>query len=153
MPGQVRVIFSASNLIGSKIIRLLTWSSWSHVALLYGDDKVVEATYPKVRETSLDEFLKGKTLTLCVDLPCSNPEAVITAARSQLGKRYDTLAVLAFLWHFRDWEDDSKWFCSELVAYALREGGLPLFREGVLQRITPQHLWLLNPDCLAPIEK
>ena len=149
MPGHLRVIFSASNLIGSMIIRLLTWSSWSHVAVLFDENLVVEAAYPKVRELTLDEFLKDKTLTLMVDFPCVSPADSLAFLRTQVGKRYDLNALFAFLLHNRAWDDDKEWFCSELVARALAEGGTKYFRSEYLHRVTPQHLWLLNTEALG----
>jgi uncharacterized protein YycO len=41
----------------------------------------------------------------------------------QLGKPYDHLAILAFIWN-RNWRDDDAWYCSELVAAALEEAGM-----------------------------
>jgi hypothetical protein len=149
-PGRLRIILSASNMIGSKIIRCLTWSDWSHAAIVFGDnqDQVVEATYPRVRQTSLEDFLSDKTNHTIIDFPCPNPDFAIEAAKAQIGKKYDVSAVLAFLYHFRDWADDTEWFCSELAAYALEQGGMPLFRSGTLCRVTPQHLWSFNLEVL-----
>ena len=41
-------------------------------------------------------------------------------ARSQLGKPYDSEAILAFAAN-RDWRDPSKWFCSELIGWLLEQ--------------------------------
>lgn len=42
---------------------------------------------------------------------------------AQLGKRYDHLAIFAFIIN-RNWHDDDAWYCSELVAAALEAAGV-----------------------------
>lgn len=142
--GTVSLLFSTSRHPMSAVIRACTWSSWSHVALIDGDE-VIEATAPAgVRRfpvvQAIDHAKRGKI----VDLPCRDPGAVIAAAASQLGKPYDYTAVLGLGLH-RDWQEDDAWFCSELVAWAFAQAGEPLFRAEVLRRVTPQHLWMLAP--------
>lgn len=44
----------------------------------------------------------------------------------------------------RDWQCTESWFCSELVAWSFEQGGSPLFRDGVLSRVTPQNLWMIR---------
>ena len=55
----MKVLFCTSNKIGAVLIRGVTWSKWSHVAILLGDGTVVEAVYPKVRRVS-EQYLKKK---------------------------------------------------------------------------------------------
>lgn len=144
---SVSLLFSTSRHPMSAVIRACTWSSWSHVALVDGDD-VIEATapagvrrFPVVR--AIDHAKRGQI----IDLPCRNPDAVLTAAASQIGKPYDYTAVLG-LGLRRDWQEDDAWFCSELVAWAFAQAGEPLFRADVLRRVTPEHLWMLAPAAL-----
>ena len=56
----------------------------------------------------------------------------------------DVTAIVGLGLH-RDWQEDDRWFCSELVAWAFEKAGEPLFRAEVLRRVTPQHLWMLAP--------
>ena len=79
-----------------------------------------------------------------IELPCRDPQAVIAAAASQIGKPYDYTAILG-LGLRRDWQEEDAWFCSELVAWAFQHAGDPLFRADCLRRVTPQHLWMLAP--------
>ena len=48
----MRVLFCTSKLPGAAIIRAVTWSDWSHVAIIDGEE-VIEATWPAVRITPL----------------------------------------------------------------------------------------------------
>lgn len=52
----MRLVFCNSNMIGSCIIRKLTFSKWSHVAIVDGDT-VIEAVWPRVRQTSLQHLI------------------------------------------------------------------------------------------------
>lgn len=139
----MRVLFCTSKLPGAVMIRAFTWSDWSHVALVDGDE-VIEATWPAVRIAPLAEVIAKHSAHVIVDLPSRSPAKVIQAARSQLGKGYD-LSALPGLLVRRDWQEPDKWFCSELVAWAFAQGGSPLFRPEAMHRITPQHLWMLAP--------
>jgi uncharacterized protein YycO len=140
----MRVLFCTSKLPGAVLIRAVTWSDWSHVALVDGDE-VIEATWPAVRVTPLADVIAKHAAHVIIDLPCLCPEAAIAAARGQVGKPYDLTALFGLLMH-RDWQEDDSWFCSELVAWVFAQGGTPLFRPEAMHRITPQHLWMLAPS-------
>ncbi|UCV02308.1 YiiX/YebB-like N1pC/P60 family cysteine hydrolase [Dechloromonas denitrificans] len=137
----MRVLFCTSKLPGAALIRAVTWSAWSHVALIDGDE-AIEATWPAVRVAPLDELIAKHSAYAIVDLPCKDSAEVIAAARSQVGKPYDLTALFGLVLH-RDWQESDSWFCSELVAWAFSQGKSPLFRADAMHRITPQHLWML----------
>lgn len=139
----INLVFSRSHNPGSLLIRLLTWSTWSHVALIDGD-QVIEAVWPRVREISLDEFKSLHSATEIVSLLCYDEKAIIAAARSQIGKPYDWTAVIGIGLH-RDWQEDDSWFCSELVAWAFAKARNALFRTDRMRRVTPENLWMLAP--------
>lgn len=137
----MQVIFCRSNKIGSRIIRFVTWSRWSHVALVNDDGMAIEAVWPRVRMVPVAEIMRTHSESHIVEVEHA-PDEVWRAALSQVGKPYDLGAVLGFLFR-RDWQDASKWDCAELVAWSFAAGGRALFRETYLPRITPQHLWML----------
>lgn len=139
----MRVLFCTSSLPGAVAIRAVTWSRYSHVALIDGED-AIEAVWPCVRVTPLVDLLASHPVHAVVEFATGNDAAIIAAARSQIGKPYDLTALVGLLSH-RDWQDEDRWFCSELVAWAFAQGGHPLFRAEALHRVTPQHLWMLQP--------
>jgi len=139
----MHVLFCTSKLPLAALIRTVTWSKWSHVALVDGDE-AIEATWPAVRVAPLAEVIAKHSDHVIVDLPCPVPDEVIKAARSQVGKPYDLTALFGLLMH-RDWQEQDSWFCSELVAWAFAAAGQPIFRQDASSRITPQHLWMLAP--------
>ena len=156
--GTISLLFSTSGHPMSAAIRLGTWSDWSHVAIIDGDE-VIEATAPAgVRRFPVVQAINHAKRGAIVELPCRDPQAVIAAAVSQIGKPYDYTAILG-LGLRRNWQEEDAWFCSELVAWAFQHAGEPLFRAECLRRVTPQHLWMLapappppDPALLAPIE-
>lgn len=140
----IRLFFSTRVSPFSALIRLATWSSWSHVALVDGDSVIESVALHGTRRLSLIDAKANASRWSIVDIPCDDPMAVIFAAGSQLGKPYDYWAVLG-LGLRRNWQDDEAWFCSELIAWAFAQAGHPLFRQDALRRVTPEHLWMLAP--------
>ncbi|MGZ5029020.1 MAG: YiiX/YebB-like N1pC/P60 family cysteine hydrolase [Methylobacter sp.] len=140
----MRILFCTSNLPGAALIRAVTWSDYSHVAIVDGA-YVIEAVWPCVRVSRLENVLAAHSSFSFVDLPCRDPQAAIRAARSQVGKPYDLTGILGLGLH-RDWQETDSWFCSELVAWAFAQGGTQLFRPEAMHRVTPQHLWMLSPN-------
>jgi uncharacterized protein YycO len=140
----VRVLLATSNAPGALLIRAVTWSSWSHAALLIDDNHVVEATWPRVRVTPIADVIAKHTDHVIIDLPCKDPDAAIRAALSQVGKPYDWTALAGILVH-RDWQQDDMWYCAELVAWCAAQGGTAWFRREDVHRVTQEHLWMLAP--------
>lgn len=107
--------------------------------------KVVEATWPKVRVTPLDAFAKAYTKLEYIDLPYELGKKVYEAACTKVGQGYDWTALIGFLVNL-ELGKKSKWFCSELVAWAFSAVGAPLFRENRVERIKPESLYEIHPD-------
>lgn len=142
---MVRVIFSRRHHPGSVALRTFMWSPWSHCGVIDGDEVIQATAEHGVISTSLSEFIGIASEWAIVEFEADNLNTVM-AARSQLGKPYDWSGCAGIAFH-RDWHQDDSWFCSELVAWALEQGGCKLFRIEA-KRITPQHLWMLNTPLL-----
>lgn len=145
----MRLLFCTSKKPGSLLIRAFTWSSWSHVALVDGDE-VIEAVWPRVRVAPLQLVLTRHSAYAFVDLPARSADRIVKAARAQVGKPYDWTALVGMVVR-RDWQEGDSWFCSELVAWSLAQGGSPLFRPDVMHRVTPEHLWMLAPESVTDV--
>lgn len=149
---RIQLLFSTTRHPFSGLIRAATWSRWSHVALVAGPHVIEAVALGGVRQVSKAYAIQRASAYCLVDLPARNAQAIIDAARSQIGKPYDWTAVAGLGLH-RDWQEDDSWFCSELVAWAADQAGEPWFRPEALRRITPQHLWMLSPERgLCPVE-
>jgi uncharacterized protein YycO len=139
----MKVMFCRSRTPSSWLVRALTWSEWSHVVLL-GPDGIhtVEARWPRVKHATRAEVERDNHVIKVVNLYCLYPQLAWNWALDQVGKPYDLTALFGFMIH-RDWARPDRWFCSELIAMAFQHGAAPLFRQDMIDRITPQDLWLL----------
>lgn len=142
--GSVQLVFSRSHTIGSVLIRAVTWSGWSHNAIILPDgNSTIEAQWPKGvvygNLGALGERASKLQIVSIDQVP--DPTAVYRFAEKQVGKRYDTWGVLG-LGLRREWDDPESWWCSELVEAALTAGGRRRFARHV-QRVTPQHSWMV----------
>lgn len=136
----MRLIFARKHAIGSYIIRLFTFSSWSHVGLVFSDEMVIDATFAKgVRLIPLTEFMSEYTDIDVWFVKTPDEASARKFAELQLGKKYDLSAIFGLIFQ-RNWQQDDKWFCSELVEAVLKAGGLVRFRDSP-HRITPQQSW------------
>jgi hypothetical protein len=141
----VRLLFSTTRQPFSALIRAATWSRWSHVSIIDDDAMVIEASaLHGVRRIPLHQALSAASDCNVVSVACADSDSILAAVESQIGRPYDWSGIASLELH-RDWQDDSKWFCSELIAWAFELTGQPLFRAECMRRVTPQHLWMLAP--------
>lgn len=145
---SVRLLYTRNHHPASAGIRLATWGSFSHVAQVAGD-RIIEAVWkPGVREDLLDNAVARASRWAIVEYRHRNPEAMIAAVRSQIGKPYDKTGALGLGLH-RNWQEDDAWWCSELIPWAAAMANDPWFRAESIHRITPQHLWMRHGRIVA----
>lgn len=98
----------------------------------------------KVRANGYDAGGFSQEFFLDVKASPDNEEIFYAFIKSQIGKPYDTWAVISFFYPSRDWQEADSWDCSELLATALSECGiLPQHMAVKFSRITPRDLLLL----------
>lgn len=145
----IKLVFSSKRNIGSYLIRLFTWSSWSHVSYLDDLGFVYESVgIHGVRRVPFVDVIPAYNKYVIVEYKkCSDIQKnqFVNYLASQVGKGYDYLAVLAIALK-KKWHDKSRWECSELINSAFERAGLPLFRSEEAIKITPQQLWQRYPD-------
>lgn len=142
----MRLIFGRSRLPLSPIIRFLTWSQWSHVAIQLDDGRVVEAIASGVRCVAIDECLKRMSKHTVVELePVDDLKRIYAECWliEQVGKKYDWGALFGFLFK-RNWQSNNRWFCSELAAEFCKKLGYRIANEKQLNRVTPQFLYMIT---------
>jgi uncharacterized protein YycO len=118
---MIRVFFADSDSVGSKLIRAVTGGDWSHCGILSRDgSRVVDSLMSAggVTEYSIERLHRFFPRVRIVTLP-TVPDWAYELAKAEIGKPYDYAALLSWLLPFRNWEDRRKWYCSELVAYAI----------------------------------
>ncbi|ASL74681.1 YiiX/YebB-like N1pC/P60 family cysteine hydrolase [Ralstonia nicotianae] len=141
---SVQLLFTTTNGPLSWAIRVCTWSAWSHVALVAGDQVIESMPGHGVRSVPLAGAIQCADRYELATMPARDPARIIEAAASQIGKPYDYEAIGGLGLH-RDWQQADAWFCSELLAWSFHQAGEPLFRADCVRRVTPQHLWMLAP--------
>jgi uncharacterized protein YycO len=125
----------------SRLIRWRTWSKVSHAAWLLADGSVIEAwTSGGVRHVaSLSTRHHPGTTVRIYRVPGLHSETVEKLLTSQLGKKYDWLGILGFVFRRRTQNQD-RFFCSELIYWACRMAGLELLREVEPWQVSPGEL-------------
>ncbi len=141
-----------TNRIATYIISWFTWSHFAHVELLFSDDVCISSVGTKgVLRRSKQDVLANVSDYIIKEVETTpEQEAIIREfAERQVGKPYDWGAIfsLPFRGH---WDEDDKWFCSELCAAAFLEAGLCLINEDQ-SRITPRDLLIMPYKVLPEI--
>lgn len=132
----MKIIYGRNSMPLSWLIRLFTWSRWSHCGIVYGDD-VIEATAKHgVIVTPIAEFKRRYKTWAIAEMPSGDDWLLL--ARNEVGKPYDWSAIFGLALR-TGWDSDGKWFCSELIAHCSG-----IFREDRVGRITPEDLWRIS---------
>ena len=144
---MIKILLSTNNKLGSRLIRLGTWSKYSHCDVFTEDGSIIGAVpFKGVIEYDPTERLTDRHEVRIVN----NVDAVqvVSALRSQVGRAYDWSGVISIPIH-RDWHSRDKWFCSELIAWAVERTGIQIIRKQS-NRITPQDL--LDSPLVLPLK-
>lgn len=127
----------------SLAIKLVTFSRWSHVAVMLSEDEVIDSTFLHgVAVNSTSKFLSNYKRHSIVDVKVKDEQAAIKFALQQVGKPYDWTALLGLVLQ-RNWQRADSWFCSELLEAILYAGGTPRVRQDYVSTITPQMSWTI----------
>jgi hypothetical protein len=98
----------------------------------------------KARPWGYDYGLFSEELFMDVKATPEQEEIFYAFVESQIGKPYDTWAILAYFWPSRDWQSFDAWYCSELIGTGLAECGiLPKEMAVKFSRVTVRDLLLL----------
>ena len=132
---HIKVIFGSSNRPISLLIRLRTWSKWSHVGVIMPDGRIIEAVGGQgVVVTERKDFEARYNRTEVRDVPCVSTALAHEWLKQQVGKRYDlkSLFGIALL---TGWDDINAYQCAELVAESTQ-----IFNRKYLHTTTPNHI-------------
>jgi len=139
----MKIVFSTTNTLGGALIRFGTMSNWCHVDLLFNDGILIGATSKGVERMTLRERLLGSynvTEYRVDEIELPQEDKAREFAEAQVGKKYDFTAVLAFALPWRtNWDEPTRWFCSELVAACVNQGGVTIARKN-MWRVSPAFL-------------
>lgn len=97
-----------------------------------------------VRLHDMHEFIASRPEWDFRMIPHPDPHAVWELACTQVGKPYDWAFLFGWLVH-RNWQHPDKWVCQELITWACKEAGYPIFPLEVAdQWHTPHSLYLIS---------
>ena len=136
---MITLQFSTTNHLSSKAIGFLSWSWASHVDFVLPDGRLLGA----LALGGGVQYHEAKGYTRIERYTVDAPSTVLDIAQTQIGKPYDWSGVFGMIFRDRDWENQDKWFCSELVAWSFKQAGYPLLNEQSY-RVTPRDL-LISP--------
>lgn len=121
---KVKIHFYKGRHPFSYIIRLRTFSAYSHVAIQIGDI-IYEAKEGAGVVMSIAKKKKPESLvkTVTIDVLPETLQKGIDWVKKQEGKKYDYWAILLFSGLPRPYEVDDSWFCSELASVFLYKIG------------------------------
>ena len=135
---QPRVLLFKGKGMISRLIRWQTNGKYSHAALQLPSGRIIEAWHKpaKVRlRGRLDDWSNVEAFDVEGMTPYKWDKAT-EWIEQQIGKKYDFSGVFRFLSRRRKDRDD-KWFCSELVFQAVKEGGVDLLERIQCSQVSP----------------
>lgn len=132
----MRIVFTRSNKIGSRIIRAVTGESVSHVAVLMPDNSVAHMAFTGLTQQSATSFIREHEIVAHVEVATDPTIAVarLVAFRQQHSRLYDYTALLylgvMLLYHrltgvphhpiYRNrWQKKSMDLCTEFACWML----------------------------------
>ena len=125
-------VYSGRSIV-SKVIKLVTGSQYSHVAVCVGTIGEIPITieawkgFVRLGDPRPVHRNNTKYFEYTFTIPLHQQNQIFEFLSKQVNKRYDFLAMLYFLltWRFgkkekfKEVEHKDKWFCSELIAAAV----------------------------------
>lgn len=131
----------------SKSILFMSRGGYSHAAVQLNDGSIIEAHASRgvTRRKSLLDEINTNTVVVTYDVETTPEQDVIITKflESQLGKKYDYLAIVGFVFHttHQGRIQYGRWICSELVFAAFQKAGINL-----LERV---ECWKVSPTILS----
>ena len=130
-----------------RAVQWWTRSPYSHCELVFYTDPLGHSECAS--SSFLDHGVRVKWIELdpakwnLIDLPWADAEAARAKVHASVGRKYDLLGLLGFVWPYRD--DRSRLFCSEAVAawlglddpWRLSPGGLAAVVRSMATRPAP----------------
>ena len=127
-----------------KLIRFCSRGKYDHAAIVHDGWCYESREGSGVRKIKFSQSLDpgDKVDFYTVLTTPMKDKAIIRLMTSQIGRPYDRKGVCRFLDRQSDAQDekDRTWFCSEIVAWAFREAGSPLFNHLEDWKVTPSML-------------
>lgn len=136
--------FSSSKTFASWLVSTWTRTWPSHVEFVIDNNEYLGSDIDIGVQKVTDKYYKNNIFEKIeyykISVTKDQHDQIYQIANNQLGKSYDTLALIGNLFN-RNWQESDKWFCSELISYCFQLAGKPLVNEKT-NRITPGDMLL-----------
>ncbi|WP_211440911.1 hypothetical protein [Collimonas humicola] len=142
MTDSVQLLFTRKPVVGSSLIRAVSWSGYSHVQVVVNGDVIGAEMLKGVVSESMKERIDCSSRAALMTVPCRDRRSLTDFIVATTGARYDYLGALGLAFH-KDWDSATRFWCSEWVASALKASGSPIFKDEFIKRLTPQHIFML----------
>lgn len=151
MTTNIKLIFSRSRRLGSRIIQLFTSGEWSHCGIVIDDSIVIDASFPRgVKATSLQKWSKKretKTIEI-LTLDVVSAKGANDWLKSRLNKKYDLLFLCSVFnpWRTRRvaFDDINAYRCNELVFEYMYRAGFKMFNKRFMQNRSPEVTYCMS---------
>ena len=144
---MIRIRFVSHPGIFNWACRIAQYGFWcTHCEVVMPDGTLLGAISDgvKSRAPNYDASSFSQEIFLDVEASAEQEEVFYAFLGSQIGKPYDTWAIISFFYPSRDWQEFDAWYCSELLGTGLAECGiLPKEMAVKFSRVTPRDLLLL----------
>ncbi|WP_143745605.1 hypothetical protein [Massilia sp. KIM] len=129
----------------SLVVGVLSGSrQFSHAIAIIGERAYEASMSHACRAGTLDELMDGVALYRDMDVWVPDLGGAIAFAEAQVGKRYDWAGAIGIPFTFsEDWNDDTAWWCSELVFAIILAGGVELLDPAYIRRVRPIDLHMI----------
>ncbi|QNA88537.1 hypothetical protein G4G28_08630 [Massilia sp. Dwa41.01b] len=149
-PGTVTLRFTSRWPYNPMSLLIATFTGsrfFSHVVTIIGERAYEASMTHGCRGGAVAEIMQGVVRYRDMQVEVPDIDAAIAFAEAQNGKPYDFGGAFALpLLTSDNWNDDSKWWCSELVFATVMAGGVTLLDPDEMHRVTPNDLY----QCFYP---
>jgi hypothetical protein len=149
--GTITLQFVTTNALLSRAIGLFERAWVSHVDSVMADGRLLGAQNVggvQIRPPNYEKFSWVERVTIPVTL--AQEKAYWEFLQKQIGKPYDTLAIVGFVFN-RDWRSPDAWFCDELVAAGLEHADVVHKLAPEVNRLDVRDLYLVV-SAIAPVK-
>jgi len=142
------VLFRGTDFISKWIRKNAQWmfsipyeKTFSHVGFLFGDE-IMEARPSKGVSIRNISELTEKVWIYEYAEEIESLHKLREVCNLELGKGYDFMGVLGFVYIFKPLANINRWFCSEFVIGMMRKCGVPVLGEAAAYKVSPTVLLL-----------
>lgn len=128
------------NSLLSRAIRLFS-PKYNHISIRIGQTIYEAHIHTGVRKVRYSKWEGRKSIVAYREIKTKEEKRVRAFLEKQVGKKYDTLGIIGFIWGLIPPKKD-KWYCSELAKVALYKAlGIRSTAEDYNQRVSPYQFW------------